>query len=208
MADASVDVTGEVRRLRLEIADDIAALSPGQWDLPSWCTGWRVRDVLGHLVHMAESTQVSLSWQIMRNGVRPDVALERIARKLGDQPVPELAARLRSAADRHSRVPGAPSALGLGDLLVHSADALRPTGTIPDPPVADVLVVLDAYGKWGRRVVHAAPDRGVSLAATDAEWHRGSGPEVRGKAVDLLLFVANRQQVVERLEGPGVARLN
>jgi len=56
-----------------------------------------------------------------------------------------------------------------------SADALRPAGIMPDPPVADVLVALDTYKKWGRRVVHAVPDRGVSLAATDADWRRGSG---------------------------------
>jgi hypothetical protein len=102
---------------------------------------------------------------------------------------------------------GLPPELGLGDLLVHSADALRPAGIMPEPPLGDVLVVLDTYRKWGRRVVHATPDRGVCLAATDADWRRGTGPEVRGRAIDLLLLVANRRQVVDRLDGPGVAQL-
>ncbi len=145
-------------------------------------------------------------WQIMRNGIRPDRALERMARRMGDQPVPELVDRLRRAEARFHMV-GMPSELGLGDLLVHSADALRPAGIIPDPPLADVLVVLDTYEKWGARVVHAVPHRGVSLVATDAEWGTGSGPEVRGRSIDLLLLVANRRQVVERLDGPGVPRL-
>ena len=100
-----------------------------------------------------------------------------------------------------------PPEVGLGDLLVHSADALRPAGLIPDPPLADVLVVLDTYKKWGRRVFHAVPHRSVSLAATDANWRSGAGLEVRGKAIDLLLLMANRRQVVDRLEGPGVERL-
>ena len=102
---------------------------------------------------------------------------------------------------------GLPSELGIGDLLVHSADALRPAGITPDPPLADVLVVLDTYKKWGRRVVHAVPHRDVALAATDADWRVGTGPEVRGRAIDLLLLVANRRQVVDRLEGPGVTQL-
>ena len=102
---------------------------------------------------------------------------------------------------------GVPSELGLGDLLVHSADALRPAGIVPDPPIADVLVVLEIYKKWGRRVVHATPHQGVSLAAIDADWRQGAGPEVRGKAIDLLLVVANRLQVIDRLDGPGVVKL-
>src|ERR1700731_4738507 len=99
MATASVDTRGEVRRLRLEIADGIAALSRDRWDIPSWCAGWRVRDVLGHLVSMAETTQLSMLWQIIRTGVRPDRAVDRMARALGSQPVSELVERLRRAAD-------------------------------------------------------------------------------------------------------------
>jgi uncharacterized protein (TIGR03083 family) len=203
-----VDTRGEVRRLRLEIADEIAALSPDRWDIPSWCSGWRVRDVLGHLVSMAEATRLSMFWQIIRNPVQPDRAVDRMARAAGGQPVPELVGRLRGAADGGVHVVGIPLELGLADLLVHSADALRPAGIRPDPPVADVLVALESYRKWGRRVVHAVPDRGVSLAATDAAWRSGRGPEVRGKAIDLLLLVANRRQVVDRLDGPGVAQLS
>jgi hypothetical protein len=146
--------------------------------------------------------------QIIRDPFRPDRAVDRMARALGGRPVPELAGRLRRQADGGAHVVGLPPELGLADLLVHSADALRPAGVVADPPVADVLVALDTYKKWGRRVVHAAPDRGVSLAATDADWQRGSGPEVRGKAIDLLLLVANRRQVVDCLDGPGVAQLS
>jgi uncharacterized protein (TIGR03083 family) len=207
MAAASVDTWGEVRRLRLEIADEIAMLSPEQWDMPSWCAGWRVRDVLGHLVQNAEATLRSMSWQLLRSGFRPNHAVDCMARALGGDPVPELAERLRGAAGVRFRIPGVPAELPLGDLVVHSADAMRPAGLVPDPPLADVLVVLDTYKKWSRRLVHAAPHQGVSLTATDADWHTGSGPEVRGKAVDLLLLMANRRQVVDRLEGPGVAQL-
>ena len=207
MASAAVDTSGEIRRLRLEMAAGIAALPPDRWDIPSWCAGWRVRDVLGHLVSMAEARPLPMIRQFLRNPVRPDRAVDRMARGLGAEPVPELAERLRRAADRHFHMIGLPPELGLGDLLVHSADALRPAGMMPEPPLADVLVVMDTYRKWGRRVVHAAPDRGVSLVATDADWRSGDGPEVRGRAIDLLLLVANRRQVVDRLHGPGVARL-
>jgi uncharacterized protein (TIGR03083 family) len=206
VATASVDTWGEVRRLRIEFADGIAGLSADQWDTPSWCAGWRVRDVLGHLVSMRETKRPALVWEIIRCGFRPDSAVDQLARATGDQPVPELVERLRHAADRP--VAGLPPELTLGDVLVHSADALRPCGLMPDPPAADVVVVLETYKKWGRRTFHAVPHRGRSLSATDVDWRSGVGPEVRGRAIDLLLLVANRREVVDQLEGPGVATLD
>ena len=155
---------------------------------------------------MLETKQPALVWEIIRNGFRPDRAVDRLARATGDQPVPELVERLRHANER--RVAGLPPELALGDVLVHSADAFRPCGLTPDPPAADVVVVLESYKKWGRRMFHVVPHRGVSLRATDVDWHSGAGPEVRGRAVDLLLLVANRRQVVDLLDGPGVATLD
>lgn len=197
----------EVRRLRLGLADKVVDLEPGQWELPSWCESWRLRDVLGHLVQNAEASRSAMLWQIARNPVRPDRVVDRLARQLGSRPVPELLDRLRRAADRHYHLPGTPPGLGIGDLLVHSADVLRPVGIAVEPPLVDVLLALDTYAAWGRRVFHAVPHRSVSLTASDADWRTGEGPEVRGTAFDLLLLMANRHQVLERLDGPGVKHL-
>lgn len=201
-----MDVRREVSLLRHDLAEKIDALEPGQWDQPSWCDGWRIRDVLGHLVQNAEATAFSMFRQIARNPVRPDRVVDRRAREFGDRPVPELTDRLRRAADQHYHLPGTPAALALGDLLVHSADVLRSIGIVTTPTLADVLVVLNVYATWGRRVFHAAPHRGVSLVATDADWRLGHGPEVRGTAIDLLLLMANRRQILDRLDGPGLTR--
>src|SRR5687767_11621744 len=34
---------------RTELADMLAGLSPHQWDAPSLCAGWRVREVMAHI---------------------------------------------------------------------------------------------------------------------------------------------------------------
>jgi hypothetical protein len=39
--------------------------------------------------------------------------------------------------------------------------------------------------------------------ATDMDWSSGQGPEVRGKAVDLVLLLANRSRVLPSLSGEG-----
>ena len=47
----------------------------------------------------------------------------------------------------------------------------------------------------------------VRLVANDANWAVGTGPEVTGRAVDLLLLLANRAQAVAYLSGPGLSAL-
>jgi uncharacterized protein (TIGR03083 family) len=202
---ATMDVWSELRRLRCELADRMESLGEAAWISPSWCVGWRVRDVLGHLVHLAEATQLSIARDVFGSGLRPDRALSEAARRLGDEPVPELARRLRAAADGRFHVFGSPPAVALGEVLVHGADALRPLSLDLDAPPEDVPPVLNAYWRIGRLAFHGAPHRGLRLEASDVNWSRGEGPEVTGRAIDLLLLMANRREVLGSLSGPGVA---
>ena len=191
------------RHARCELADRIEALPPAEWDASSWCQGWRVRDVLGHLVWLAEATPISV-WVLLpiRGAGRADRALDHVARRLGQEPVPALAGRLRTAAT------ASPSLRGLGDLLVHAADTLRPTGRQFDVPPLEIVPILDVYsGLFGRMAFHATPGKRRRLVATDADWAHGEGPEVRGRAIDLLLLLANRRQVIPLLDGPGTIGL-
>ena len=203
----AVDIAQEQARLRRRFADRIASLDEAAWDAASWCAGWRVRDVLAHLVKGAEMSYGSLTLDLVRGGFRPDRSVGKAATRLGAEPVPELAERLRRAADRQFHLVGTSEAMGLVDVLVHSADALRPIGLEVDAPPADAPPALDALWKAGRMIVHASPQQGRRLVATDVDWSRGSGPEVRGRGIDLLLLVANRRQVLPDLAGPGLAGL-
>jgi uncharacterized protein (TIGR03083 family) len=203
----SVNVTQEIVRLRRQFADRIEGLDEAAWNSASWCSGWMVRDVLAHLVRGAEGTLWSMMADVLRGGLKADRAVGEAAKRLGNVPVPVLADRLRNAGEGGFRPPGFPEAMGLADVLVHSADAFRPLGLNVDAPPADAIPVLDAFWKRGRMVVHAEPQRGRRLVATDLDWMRGDGPEVRGSAIDLVLLVANRRQVLPSLEGPGLTGL-
>jgi uncharacterized protein (TIGR03083 family) len=200
----SEELRAAMSRVRCDLADRIESLPPEQWEADSWCAGWRVRDVLGHLVSMAETTRGSLALLIIRNGGRGDRAVDRLARRVGADAVPELARRLRTAGGTSI---GGSAAVGLGDVLVHSSDALADLGQEVDASCDEITPVLDAYWRAGRVIVHASPHRGRRLVATDTDRSRGKGPEVRGRARDLMLLLANRRQVVPRLEGPGLAGL-
>lgn len=205
---SDLDVWAEVAAGRRALADAVDRLDPAVLDADSWCEGWRGRDVLGHLVYLAEATQGKVLKDVLRFGPRPDTSLQRTATALGDRPVAELTGRLRAGAEGRFHVLGSPPIVSLGEVLVHGADLLRPAGVdvdLVDPAVIGPL--LPVYRRLGRVAFHGSPTKGVTLVATDADLSIGRGPEVRGRAIDLLLLTANRRQVLGALGGPGVATL-
>jgi uncharacterized protein (TIGR03083 family) len=205
--DKARSVAARVADYRCRVADALETLTLEQWESPSWCSGWRVRDVLGHLVHNAEASRLSMVRDVVRHPIRPDKGLDLIARQLGDERVPTLARRLRKAQHGGVHVIGFPAAVGLGDVLVHGNDALRAVGLEFGVDPDDAVAVLNTYRRVGGLIFHAQPSERVRLVATDAKWWCGQGPEVTGRAIDLVMLMANRQQIVGTLSGPGVADL-
>jgi hypothetical protein len=48
---------------------------------------------------------------------------------------------------------------------------------------------------------------GLSLRATDVSWSHGSGPEVSGPILSLLMAMTGRKAALDDLSGEGVATL-
>ncbi len=150
---------------------------------------------------------MSMVRDMIRHPIHPDRGVDLIARQLGDEPVPSLARRLRQAQHGGVHVIGFPAAAGLGDVVVHGNDALRALGQEFGVDPDDAVAILNAYRRVGRLIFHTRPCEKFRLVATDAEWSCGEGPEVAGRAIDLVMFMANRRQVIGALSGPGVADL-
>ena len=191
---------------RVTLASALDALPPDAWDQPSQCDGWKVRDVVGHLVSLAEATRWSVTVDLVRQLRLPDEALSRIARREGRADPADLTARLRAAAGGRFVVFTQPPAVSLGEVIVHGVDALRPIGG-DEPTVAPerTLVVAEAYRNIGFVFGARRTARGVRFVATDAGWAVGpaSGAEARGAAVDVLLALAGRTAGRVALGGPG-----
>ncbi len=208
MGTPAEEIWQRVRRLRLEFADRVEALSHAELDAPSACEGWRVRDVVGHLVYLGESTQLCVVRDLAKGGLVPDRVLARHGRRLGDLDDAKLAHRLRGAAGGRFHILGTPREVALGEVLVHANDALGPLGQSFDGEPADAAPVLATYLRLGRLAFHARSVRSVRLQATDVDFSAGHGPEVRGRALHLLLLLANRRSALSSLDGPGVATLS
>ena len=49
--------------------------------------------------------------------------------------------------------------------------------------------------------------KGLKLSAVDADFESGSGPEVTGRVLDLVLAMAGRPEALTDLTGSGVAEI-
>jgi uncharacterized protein (TIGR03083 family) len=199
------DVWSAVIDERTRLADELEGLDADAWDRPTRAAGWRVREVVGHLVWLAERSRRQLLTDNL-GSVRLDRGVDRIARRYGEAPGPELARRLRAAAGGQGRGPFLPPATVLGEVRTHRADLAGAVGLAPRPADDGLRAVLGLYRRipFAFKVPRAV--RRLRLEPDGAGWWVGpdDGPVVRGPADEVLLAVAGRPADVE---GDGVAAL-
>lgn len=191
---------------RLALAAVLESLAPEAWDEPSLCDGWRVRDVVGHLVHLAEGTRASIFLDGLRQLRPPGEAVSRIARREGRAAPEELARRLRAAAGGRFVVPTQPPTAALGEVIVHGIDALRPVGGHePERDGERTEAVAQVYRRIGLVFGTGRVARRIRFDTTDAGWSIGpvDGPVATGTATDVLLALAGRPAGRAALTGRG-----
>ena len=194
---------------RRALADVLAGIGEDDWERPSLCAQWRVRDVAAHLALTPQSPGIL---RILAKGIRArcdfDGLNRDLARAHAERPTDRLVAELRDLAD--SRRKPAITTLDnlLFDTLVHVQDITVPLGIPAAMPLESAREGAERVWRmgwpfWARRRL-----RGLRLTATDVDWSAGQGDEVRGPIQDLLLLLTGRTAVVlPRLSGPGTARL-
>jgi uncharacterized protein (TIGR03083 family) len=194
-----------VRQLVADERTDLVAflrtLSDLDWETPSLCAGWRVRDVVGHLLYDAVPASSYLRSAARQRSA--DRINEYWVTKAKELSPPALVDMLASSTGRglFSRI--APR-VALADALVHHQDIRRPLGRARTIPPARLLSVLDHPDPFAQPRRRA---RGLRFVATDVRWSKGDGPHVRGTGEAIALAVAGRGAVLDELEGEGVAVL-
>ena len=118
----------------------------------------------------------------------------------------QLVDLFRSRIDSRNAPPG-PAPSWLGETIVHGEDIFRALGGYREHPVEHVIAVADFYK--GSNLLIGAKNRisGLTLTATDTDWRHGTGPEVSGPAVALVLAMTGRKVALDDLTGEGVATL-
>jgi uncharacterized protein (TIGR03083 family) len=191
---------------REDFADFLAGLTPEQWDSPSLCAGWSVRDVAAHCVSFEGLTPGALTVRFLRGRLQTDRINALAVADLADRSNGQLITILRDNAQPHGLGAGFGGRIALTDNMIHQQDIRRPLGLARTIPVERLRVALD-FVRFAPTIRGAWQVRGVRLVANDLDFSSGRGPEVRGTGEALLMIMAGRSDAMADLDGPGVPKL-
>ncbi|MEV8503323.1 maleylpyruvate isomerase family mycothiol-dependent enzyme [Actinoplanes sp. NPDC051475] len=192
---------------RLSLADLLDDLSPAEWETPSLCTGWRVRDVAAHLT-LSHTGVLAGTVALVRARGGFDRMIRDSALRQARLPTDSYAPMLRAMAGSRRKAPVISDLEPLIDVLVHGQDMAIPLHRERAMPPAAAAAAADRVWPDLYPFRAARRLRGVRLRATDHEWSVGEGELVEGPISALLLLVTGRRAAaVGRLRGPGVALL-
>ena len=191
---------------RAIMADTLSELSTEQWAAPSWCGQWTVRKTAAHILVAAEQTPGRFYLQLLQAGMRFDTYAEQTAQALTGLGSSDLVARLRTRTLTTNRPP-APTIAMLGEIVTHGGDIRMPLGLTHRPDDAALVAVADNYSRTNLLIHAKKRITGLRLTATDADWSTGTGQEVTGPLLFLILAMSGRRQACRDLAGEGVAKL-
>jgi uncharacterized protein (TIGR03083 family) len=191
---------------RVKLAHTIEGLSKEQWRTPSLCAGWNVGAMAAHLLSSAEQTPGHFMGGMLTSGFSFNKMMQRDIDARAGLTAQQIADRLRQRTTTTNKPP-APTAAMLGEVVVHGEDLRRPLG-LTAPLSADAAnACLAMYTKasfpvGGKKRIH-----GLRLVSTDTGWSYGTGPEVSGPAMSLLLAMTGRPVGLDDLSGDGAPML-
>lgn len=188
------------RAEREDFADFLATLAPDDWEHPTLCEGWRVRDVVAHVISYEGLGRGDLLRRFARGRVvrANEVGVADLAHLSPD----ELLDLYRRYPRPTGLTAGLGGRIGLVDGTIHHQDVRRALGRPREVP-ADRLVRVLAGTVHNPRLAPWRWTRGLRLVATDVDWSAGRGREVTGPGEALVMVMAGRRGITPELAGEG-----
>lgn len=190
-------LTSETQAERERLAGLFGDLTPEQWDMPSLCDGWRVREVVAHVTMPFRTKPITVMVGVARAGFSFNRYADRDALSAAQAvSEAELVDLLRRNIDHPWRPPGGGPAGALSHDVIHGLDASEPLG-LPSAPAERIALVLASTSR--RQMKYFGVDLGGrTLAATDTDVSVGEGPTVvTMTAKEILLVVTGRRPLNE-----------
>lgn len=199
-----------IRRQRTDLATFLETLSDSEWNVPSLCTGWLVRDVAAHIILESRYTNRNSLVSLFKHGLNLNKFMFVFAKEVGQKPTQELVAMLREDIDKRiTPVLTKPSGV-LADLVIHEQDIRLAIGREKDFDPEVLRLVLQEFDGGGFGIGEILVGlhknlKSLKLVASDIGWSRGESElSVEGRAQDLLPALAGRPFTLIRLKGDGV----
>jgi uncharacterized protein (TIGR03083 family) len=194
------------RSERQDFASFLETLSPQQWEAPTLCERWNVRQVAAHSISFDELRGGALVRRFLKGWLRVDrinqVGVDDYA---GHTPA-ELTALIRTHAEPHGMTAGFGGRVALTDNMIHQQDIRRPLGLPRTVDDRRLRVALD-FALTSPTIRGARRTKRLRLVATDLDWSHGGGADVRGPGEALLMAMAGRGDALNDLEGQGKDQL-
>jgi uncharacterized protein (TIGR03083 family) len=125
---------------RTDLADFLATLTQGQWEAPSLCAGWRVRDVVAHVMSFDGVSLLGMFRRAIRGRIVHinQVSVDGLVSLTTEQ----LLGRLRSQLRPQGLATTFGGRLALLDVTIHHQDIRRPLGLLRQIPAERLRWVL------------------------------------------------------------------
>ncbi|WP_328548999.1 maleylpyruvate isomerase family mycothiol-dependent enzyme [Streptomyces platensis] len=196
-----MDIKAAIAAERRELAAMLDGLPGGQWDAPTLCAGWRVREVVAHMSMGFRYSLPKTVAELVRAGGNLHRMTDRCARRdAAAASTSELAGFLREHAHHPWKPPVGGIAAALGHDVVHGLDITVALGLDRRVPEDRVRLLLEKITPGTARFF-GADLRGIQLRADDLDWSFGTGTPLYGSAQDLLLVAYGRKLPPGRLHG-------
>jgi uncharacterized protein (TIGR03083 family) len=191
----------EIERTRL--ADTLGGLTAQEWQQPSLAAGWDNHLTLAHIVGSAQVNFRKAIFGLVSHGFNFSKMTADFNQQTAKASSPALVAKLRELSTARDRPPG-PVAAQLLEVVVHGEDIVFPLGRKVEHDDA-ALIAAAEYAKKEQTFVGVRKRiAGLHARATDFDWSTGTGPEVSGPMVPLLLAICGRKAALDELSGDGV----
>jgi uncharacterized protein (TIGR03083 family) len=136
------DVMALARAEREDLLDLLVTLTPDQWQQPSLCPRWTVRDVVAHVLSYEDPRPRQVAARFARGLLRVDRVNAAVLSEHGDRTPAELVDLLRRHLTPTGLTAGLGGAIALTDGLIHHQDIRRPLGLPRAVPAERLLPAL------------------------------------------------------------------
>ena len=200
------DLMPMVHAERRSLAGFLDTLTPEQWSAPTWCDQWNVQQLVGHLTAAGNITAPHFFAGVVKCGFSFDKFVDGDLRQFAQGSPADVRARYDKIIDSNRKPPG-PAYVALGEVMCHGEDIRRALGATGEHPAEHLTTLADLYKKTGAPLRAKKRLDGLRMRATDVDWSTGSGPEVTGSCMSLILAMVGREGALADCEGDGVDTL-
>jgi uncharacterized protein (TIGR03083 family) len=185
---------------------DLEGLTDAQWSTPSLCSGWTVRDVLAHMTTTAKMTPGRFIGRWAGSGFQFNAFNARGVKEEQGETSADALVLFKAVVDRTTGPPGPIDAM-VAEAVIHTQDIRRPLG-IPHTFQPEAVTLVGDFVIRGNLLLGGKRRAtGLTLTATDVDWTRGAGPEVKGPLPSIILALTGRRAGLADLTGDGLATL-